>query len=84
MQIHVYDTHITTNNGVYLHFDVLVDDANVPKVKQFAEQYLKANGIEVGQIHQSRCQFCHSEVANPETIEQINKKGHAIIELVGV
>ncbi|MFY8349259.1 DUF2024 family protein [Pseudoalteromonas sp. SSM20] len=84
MQVHIYDTHVTTNNGHYLHFDVLVDDANVSKVKQFAEQYLKANGIEVSQISQSRCQFCHSEIANPETIQKINQQGHAIIELVGV
>lgn len=81
MQVHVYDTHVTTSTGHYLHFDVLVDDANIANVKRFAGQYLNLLGIEVSQIKQSSCLFCHSEVANPEVIESINSQGHFIIEL---
>ena len=37
MQIHVYDTHVHTTSGQYIHFDVLVSNENVKQVGQYAE-----------------------------------------------
>lgn len=81
MHVHIYDTHVTTRSGEYLHFDVLVDDANVPHVTRFAEAYLKSLGIIDSQISQSRCNFCHSEIANPEVQLAIKNQGHSILVL---
>lgn len=81
MKIHVYDTHIYTESGEYIHFDVLVNDENVTKVKEFATNYLNSLGIAVEQIKQSRCNFCHSEIANPEVQESIANQGYSIILL---
>ena len=81
MKIHVYDTHVKTVTGKYLHFDVLVDDSNSVKVKQFAENYLADQGIEAENIELQSCNFCHSEIANPQVQQDITSKGHCIIPL---
>jgi hypothetical protein len=81
MQIHVYDTHVNTTSGQYIHFDVLVSDKNADKVEQYAKQYLASLGVQVDNIKQSRCNFCHSEIANPEVQENIANHGHSIIRL---
>lgn len=81
MKVHVYDTHIHTLAGEYIHFDVLVSDEGVSQVKNYAERYLARLGIQVDNIKQSRCNFCHSEVANPEVQQNLLTEGHIIIRL---
>jgi len=81
MKIHVYDTHVHTEAGEYIHFDVLVNDENVNHVKKYASDYLISLGIKSEHIKQGRCNFCHSEIANPEVIENIISHGHSIIRL---
>lgn len=81
MNIHIYDTHVRTVSGEYIHFDVLVNDENINQVKQYAESYLASLGISIDNISQSRCNFCHSEVANPETQQNILVQGYSIIRL---
>lgn len=81
MKIHVYDTHVHTNAGNYVHFDVLVNDENVNNVKKFAQDYLSSLGIQTENIEQSRCNFCHSEMANPEVQQNIATHGHSILRL---
>jgi hypothetical protein len=81
MNIHIYDTHVLTDTGEYIHFDVLVNDENVNKVKQYADGYLASLGISTNNISQSRCNFCHSEIANPEVQQNILGQGYSIIRL---
>ena len=81
MNIHVYDTHVHTHSGEHIHFDVLVNDENVNLVKQHAMNYLVNLGIEVDNIEQSHCNFCHSEIANPAVQQSILNQGHFIIRL---
>jgi hypothetical protein len=81
MNIHIYDTHVHTASGEYVHFDVLVNDENIVQVKQYAEKYLASLGIPIDNISQSRCNFCHSEIANPEVQQNILMQGHSIIRL---
>ncbi|WP_394391115.1 DUF2024 family protein [Shewanella woodyi] len=81
MQVHVFDTHVTTLAKQYVHFDVLVDDKNKDRVKEYAKVYLDSLGINVESISQSRCDFCHSEMANPEVIASIEQHGFCIIPL---
>lgn len=81
MKIHVYDTHVHTITGQYIHFDILVDDNNVKQVTQYAKGYLDSIGVKAGSIKQSRCNFCHSEMANPEVQDNIAHHGHSILRL---
>ncbi|MGI2110424.1 DUF2024 family protein [Shewanella frigidimarina] len=81
MRIHIYDTHVHTTSGQYIHFDVLVSDENIKQVDQYAKQYLASLGVEADNIKQSRCDFCHSEIANPEVQQNIADYGHSIIQL---
>lgn len=81
MKVHVYDTHIHTLAGEYIHFDVLVNDEGISQVKKYAERYLVRLGIQVDNIKQSRCNFCHSEIANPEVQNNLLTEGHSIIRL---
>lgn len=81
MQIHVFDTHVMTVSGEYIHFDVLVNNENIKEVEQYAKQYLDSLGVKVDNIKQSRCNFCHSELANLEVQDSIASQGHSIIRL---
>jgi len=81
MKIHVYDTHVKTVTGKHIHFDILVDDNNSVKVKQFAENYLANLGVETENIELQSCSFCHSEIANSQVQQDITLKGHCIIPL---
>ena len=81
MNIHIFDTHVHTDSGEYVHFDVLVNDENINNVKQYAESYLANLGISIDNISQSRCNFCHSEIANPEVQQNILGQGYSIIRL---
>jgi hypothetical protein len=81
MQIHVFDTHVMTESGQYIHFDVLVDNENIKKVEQYAKQYLASLGVKIDHIKQSRCNFCHSELADLEVQDSIVSQGHSIIRL---
>lgn len=81
MKVHVFDTRVTTQAGAYIHFDVLVDDANVSNVKQFAERYLTSIKVSAADIKLGQCNFCHTELANPEVQSLIEKQGYTIIPL---
>jgi len=81
MNVHIYDTHIRTTSGLYLHFDVLVNDQNKDKVKEYAQAYLTKQGILVNQLTLNACEFCHSEMGNPEVVASIERKGHYILQL---
>ena len=83
MQVKVYDTHVRTRDGRYLHFDVLVpgeDGANAPA---YAVEWLGSRGIQTQDVQQSRCEFCHSEPASPEVEQSFRQQGYAIIPLQG-
>ncbi len=47
MQIHVFDTHVMTVSGEYIHFDVLVNNENIKEVEQYAKQYLDSLGVKI-------------------------------------
>ncbi len=81
MQVHVFDTHVMTTSGQHIHFDVLVNDENTKQVAQYAEQYLASLGLKVDNIKQSRCIFCHSEIANLDVQDNIASQGYSIIRL---
>ena len=83
MKIHVYDTHVQTTTGTYYHFDVLVSDATQSRAAEYAQQYLHSIGIAPNAVDQQRCDFCHSEMANPEVKKAIEANGFYILPMEG-
>ena len=83
MKVHIYDTHVKTENGNYYHFDVLVSDETKAKATKFAQLYLDSIGVSSADIKQNSCDFCHSEAANPAVQQEIEASGYYIIPMQG-
>jgi hypothetical protein len=83
MQVHVYDTHVRTRDGRYLHFDVLVQPNDASRAEHFATHWLASRGIQAADVQASRCQFCHSELSSPAVEAALHGQGYAIVELEG-
>ncbi|MFT5235949.1 MAG: HJR/Mrr/RecB family endonuclease [Shewanella sp.] len=81
MQVHIFDIVVKRLSLQHIYFDVLVDSDNKDRVKEFAEIYLSSLGINSDSITQLECDFCHSEIANPEVITVIEQHGYCIIPL---
>ena len=54
---------------------------SIKEVEQYAKQYLDSLGVKIDNIKQSRCNFCHSELANLEVQESVASQGYSIIRL---
>lgn len=83
MTIKVYDTHVRTQDGRYLHFDVLIDRIDQEFAQACAQRFLAEQGIEDQDITLSECRFCHVEPGNPEIDEAIARQGFFILKLQG-
>ncbi|HJS14335.1 DUF2024 family protein [Rheinheimera sp.] len=83
MNVQVFDTHVKTTNGHYLHFDVLVTPEHAAKAKLYAQQFLQQQGYNSDDIQQQSCDFCHNEIATPAVISAINAQGYYILKLQG-
>ncbi|MCX2898125.1 DUF2024 family protein [Pseudomonas mandelii] len=83
MSIKVFDTHVRTKTGHYLHFDVLIEGNDTDKAKAHAREYLLEKGLNDEDIAQSECRFCHVEPGNPEVAQAISRQGYYILELQG-
>jgi len=83
MNVKVFDTHVRTVDGGYLHFDVLIEGNDQALAIRYAREWLTSRGVEDADVSQSRCQFCHSEPAHPEVAAAIAQQGYFIIPLQG-
>jgi len=83
MYINVFDSHVHTRDGRYLHFDVFTDSNDLAQARHYAQQFLKQNNIEEDNISQSSCAFCHSESSSPEVEQAIGQTGYYIFKMQG-
>ncbi|MCY1292634.1 hypothetical protein D9M68_533350 [compost metagenome] len=83
MHVKVFDTHVRTRDGRYLHFDVLTSGGDQAQARQYASDWLASRGVQDADIAASECLFCHSEIANPQVAEAIGRQGYSIIPLQG-
>lgn len=83
MNVQVFDTHVKTHTGQYLHFDVLVTPEQSGHAETFAQQFLQQQGIASAEIAQQSCAFCHNEIATPAVIAAIRQHGYYILKLEG-
>jgi len=83
MKITVWDTYVKREDGITMHFDILVpgDLKDEQAIFNFGLDYLKTKSIMSIELTANECRFCHIEQATQEMIVSINKKGYAIIEM---
>jgi len=82
MEIEVYDTYATSNNGVKIHFDVMLpiggDEATaLNKAQEFVEKISETSNP----VKLESCRFCHTETAKPEVGERVNQEGYCIVPI---
>jgi len=83
MKIDVYDSYAKYPDRV-LHFDVFVTAGTAKfSALQYGKQWLESIGEDAAGLEQSLCQFCHSEIANPEVAKTIENQGHFILQMEG-
>ncbi|MFQ5355048.1 MAG: DUF2024 family protein [Mariprofundaceae bacterium] len=83
MNIHVYDTYAQGNNGKLLHFDIFLPKNNSLTALKIARQWLTEIGEDGDKLTQERCRFCHTESANANVAEAIEKDGYYILQMEG-
>ncbi|MFB4394586.1 MULTISPECIES: DUF2024 family protein [unclassified Pseudomonas] len=83
MSVSVFDTHVRTRDGRYLHFDVLIEGTDRERAARHAREWMAERGVQQADVQQSQCLFCHSEPGNPEVDAAIARQGYFIIPLQG-
>ncbi len=83
MRISVWDTYVRREDGLVMHFDILVpstmDNENI--VFSYGKAYLADKPFDTHGLTSKECKFCHMEQATQEVMDEINKKGYYIVEM---
>lgn len=83
MKIAVYDTYVHRNDGLLMHFDILVPDtlSDQETILNFGRKYLASKGLGADRLTTRECRFCHIESAPAEIEAVVNREGYYIIEM---
>ena len=84
MKIDVYDSYAQRRDGGTMHFDIFVEStASAEQALAYGRHWLESVGESTAGLHQSRCNFCHSKIANPEVQNAIHNQGYFILQMEG-
>lgn len=84
MKIDVYDSYADSPTRGKMHFDVFVESGISADVAlKYGQQWLKSVGEDPASLVQSRCNFCHTESANPAVKKVVEEKGFYILKMEG-
>ncbi len=83
MKVSVWDTYVKRQDGLIMHFDILVDSklTDESKIFDFGKNYLKSKSFNSQELTSKECVFCHIESASEMVIKEIETKGYYIIEM---
>lgn len=83
MKIAVWDTYVKREEGIVMHFDILVpkNTTDEKTIFNFGKAYLKTKPFSTNQLSTNECRLCHIEQATEEIMVSIEKNGYAIIEM---
>lgn len=83
MKVSVWDTYVKRENGLIMHFDILVDSnlTDENNIIAFGKQYLKSKSFKSEKLTSKECSFCHIENASELVIKEIETRGYHIIEM---
>lgn len=83
MQVAVWDTYVTKEDGTIMHFDIIapseIKDTTV--IHNYGKEYLKGKGQEEQPLTSKECRFCHIEIIKPQWENEIRQKGYFIYEM---
>jgi hemoglobin len=82
MKLAVWDTYVQKEDGVIMHFDILVPE-NITDTKiiyEYGEKYLKSKGLDL-KITSSDSNYCHLEEMNSEQEKEIIENNYIILEM---
>jgi len=83
MKVSVWDTYVKRQDGLIMHFDILVNSKITDHVKilDFGRAYLKSKPFNSDELTSKECLFCHIESASRTVLTEIETKDYAIIEM---
>ncbi len=83
MEISVWDTYVEREDGLRMHFDILVPSSfdDEQAIYDFGNQYLASKTFKTGPLTAKECRFCHMQSAPDEVEEGIEENGYFIIEM---
>jgi len=84
MKIDVYDSYAQSTDGRTLHFDVFVESGTSAKTALAnGREWLESINESAEGLQNSRCNFCHSRIADPVVQDTIKKSGYYILQMEG-
>lgn len=84
MKCEVYDTYVTRDDDVVMHFDIIVPTGTgFEEVLTFGRQYMAEVGQAKRPLSTAQCRFCHIESATQEVASSIQKQGYYILAMEG-
>ena len=82
VEIEVYDTYATSNNGVKIHFDVMLPiGGDEQKALNQAQGFLEKISEPSNPATLDSCRFCHTEEAKPGVGERVESDGYCIVPI---
>lgn len=84
MEIDVYDSYGRSNTGQLMHFDIFVaKGTSKEQALSYGRSWLLSIGQSAEGLAAERCNYCHSEQANPEVTDAIQTQGYFILKMQG-
>lgn len=84
MRIDVYDSYAKSSEGHDMHFDVFVESGTSAEIAlNYGRAWLKSVGEPGDGLKQSRCNYCHTETANPNVQNSVEREGFFILQMEG-
>ena len=83
MKVSVWNTYVKRQDGLIMHFDILVSSelTDERKIFDFGKNYLKNKSFKSEVLTSKECVFCHIEKATELMEKEIKSKGYYIIEM---
>lgn len=83
MKVSVWDTYVHRNDGLLMHFDIVVPSSleDADTIFGYGKTYLGTKSFQTGELTSKECRFCHIEQASEEMVRAIEEQGFYIIEM---
>jgi Domain of unknown function (DUF2024) len=85
MEVAVWDTYVTKQDGTIMNFDIIVlkDEKDEDKIYGYGKVYLESKSLKGSQLTINQCAFCHVEKATEEIVRTIENNGYYVLEIRG-
>ncbi len=83
MEVAVWDTYVTKNDGSVMHFDIIApSEIRDPEIiHEYGRAYLSTKGQQGQSLTSRECKFCHVRSLQSRWEEDIKNNGYFILEM---